>query len=508
MHINIKNFTTKLAIITIAFFSLTACNDDFSDVGSSIVDDNNFEALQYDNAALEAHSVKIKRVQSNELSSYALGVYNDAKYGQTTASVLTQLQLSDVDPSFGVNPVLDSVVLVVPYYSTIASQTYYDKTYELDSVFGDSPIKLSIYRSDYYLRDNDPSNNYEAQAYYSDQADLFEQHMANTPIYANSSFKPSANEIVLVEPSEENEGEMDTTRLSPRLRIKLPVSKFKNWIIDKAGSTELLTNENFKNYFRGLYFKADAIGGEGVLSLLNFNADDAGITLYYRTEYETESGESSLNNATYELNFSGQTVNVFTTDYQQLPAQDQNLYVKGGQGSMAVIDLFTDEAQLDSLRQTDWLINEANLKFYVNQDALPAGYESPERVFIYDIANGLPLKDYYMDGGVKENDVLNSRTVHLGRLSTDENGNPYYKVRITNYVNDIINNDSTNTKLGLVISQNVNIDELTKVQVDGNDSISVVPRSEVIARDGTVLYGPEAPSVLALKLEIYYTKPN
>src|SRR5699024_9533527 len=111
-----------------------------------------------------------------------------------------------------------------------------------------------------------------------------------------------------------------------------------------------------------------------------------------------------------------------------------------------------------------------------------------------------------MSVDVKENDVLNSRTIHLGKMESDDNGS-YYKMRITNYINDIINNDSTNTRLGLVASQNVNINNIIKAETV-NDEVTKVPMSSVLVRNGTVLYGPEAPSGKALKLEIYYTEPN
>lgn len=495
-----------MAILTIAFFSLVSCDEDFNEVGSSLVDNDNFNALLYKQTALSAHSEKIYSVQTNGLSSYALGVYHDQKYGKTTANVLTQLKLSGENPSFGLEPELDSVVLVVPYYSTLTEQGIYDKSYKLDSVFGNTPIKLSIYRSNYYLREFDPNDNYKPQAYYSDQGDVIEQNLEGTPMYSVNSFKPSADEIVLTKPAVgEEEGVMDTTKLSPRLRIKLPVDLFENLILDKEGSDKLMTNANFQDYFRGLYFKTEDMGNDGVFSLLNFNSDDAGITLYYRTELQNTEGETSFNNSSYKLKFGSQIVNVFESDYDQIPAQDDNLYVKGGEGSMAVINLFTDQEQLDSLRETDWLINEANLKFYVNKDELPSNQKNPERIFIYDIKNKKVLKDYSLDSGINDNDVLNSRKVHLGRLQTDDGGNSYYKIRITNYVNDIINNDSTNTQLGLVISQNVNINTQSKVEVESN-TITSIPTNEVLARNGTVFYGPAAPSNEALKLEIYYTK--
>src|SRR5699024_5793209 len=103
-----RRYFSKMAIITIAVFSLVACDNDFNEVGSSIVDNNNFEAKLYKHTALEAQSEKIKKVQSNNLSSYALGVYHDSKYGRTNANILTQLELSSARPQFGEEPRLDS----------------------------------------------------------------------------------------------------------------------------------------------------------------------------------------------------------------------------------------------------------------------------------------------------------------------------------------------------------------------------------------------------------------
>src|SRR5690625_1004853 len=503
---NLKIVTKRLTILAAVVFSLIACNDDFNDIGSSIVDHSNFDALLYDQTSLTAHSDKITKIKTNNLSSYALGVYNDPMYGKTTANVLTQLALSRENPSFGDDPELDSVVLVVPYFSTVKGQDQFRREYDLDSVFGSGSIKLSVYRSNYFLRDFDPSDNYNPQIYYSDDIGKFEDNLEPNPLYENYNFKPSDKEVILVTPQRTSEGEeMDTTKVSPQLRIKLPVEYFEEAIIDREGTENLQTNPNFADYFRGVYFKAEQHEGEGFFSLLNFRSDDAGINLYYKNERTPAEGEeeATYNYQTYKLNFARQTVNVFDTEYQNLPAGD-NLYVKGGQGSLAVIDLFTDENQLDSLRNTDWLVNEANLKFYVNKDEMPGNQESPQRLFIYDINNNRVLKDYVMSGDVKENDVLNSRTIHLGRMESDNNGS-YYKMRITNYVNDIINNDSTTTRLGLVASQNVNINNFGKVETD-NGEVTKVPLSSVLVRNGTVLYGPEAPGGKALKLEIYYTE--
>src|SRR5690625_7885895 len=92
-------------------------------------------------------------------------------------------------------------------------------------------------------------------------------------------------EVVLTTPKRNPEGdEQDTTKMSPQLRIKLPKAYFEEAIINKEGSSELQTNPNFADYFRGIYFKAEQMQNEGVFSHLNFRSDDAGIFLYYKNE--------------------------------------------------------------------------------------------------------------------------------------------------------------------------------------------------------------------------------
>src|SRR5690625_2102696 len=129
---NLKIVTKRLTILAAVVFSLIACNDDFNDIGSSIVDHSNFDALLYDQTSLTAHSDKITKIKTNNLSSYALGVYNDPMYGKTTSNVLTQLALSRENPSFGDDPELDSVVLVVPYFSTVKGQDQFRREYDLE----------------------------------------------------------------------------------------------------------------------------------------------------------------------------------------------------------------------------------------------------------------------------------------------------------------------------------------------------------------------------------------
>lgn len=86
-------------------------------------------------------------------------------------------------------------------------------------------------------------------------------------------------------------------------------------------------------------------------------------------------------------------------------------------------------------------------------------------------------------------------------------------MRITNHINNIINNDSTNVKLGLVVTENINVVSNATLKTPFTTSeteVEKLPVSSVTYPFGTVLYGSSSnvPEDKRLKLEIFYTKPN
>ncbi|HAQ54451.1 MAG TPA: DUF4270 domain-containing protein, partial [Flavobacteriaceae bacterium] len=94
-----------------------------------------------------------------------------------------------------------------------------------------------------------------------------------------------------------------------------------------------------------------------------------------------------------------------------------------------VVSLFGDDNdgngvadELDEIRQNNWLINEANLIFYVDKDAITDGYKEPERLVLYDIDNGRLLTDYNLDTTSGDSEQVDAYTTHLGRLVRDSDG--------------------------------------------------------------------------------------
>lgn len=520
---NLKNMIKNMTALAVVVFVFTACDNEFSTVGGEIID--NPSGVNLKEIEVNSYSKKIGAVQTNNLPDQLLGVQKHPVYGQSEASILTELSLTADSPEFGQDAQLDSVVLTVPYFSTKGElDAAGNVPYTLDSIFGNGSFKLSVYESNYFLNDYDPDTDFQnAQKYYSDQQETFEQHLKGDALYENDQFFPSPSTVTTVE--ENDAGGMDTVVSPPALRIKLPVDFFQQKIIDKEGSSELSSNNNFRDYFRGLFLKAEANNSEGSMILFNLKDSDAGLSLYYTYQKEeTNDGttETVATQGSYKLTLGRNIVNTFKGQYPENVLQDiessgpetgaDRLYLKGGAGSMAVIELFKDPADLESLRGQDWIVNQANLVFHVDQSAM-AGADEPERLYLYDLDNNKILADYTLSdqlfGDLNPDDPVNSLLNFSSRLERDESGNGLnYKLDLTQHVNNIINNDSTNVKLGLVVTQNINT--VANAAVKNPDSVvTKVPKMMVLSPEGTVLYGNEAQDEdKRLKLNIYYTDIN
>lgn len=514
----------KITTVVAVVFSFIACEDDFQTIGSNVIGAPNFSAELYDDAEIFAWSNDLAPVQTNNLPSYLLGVYEDQLFGKQTASILTQLALARENPSFGDQPVIDSVVMYIPYFSREILSGTEGAEFVLDSVYGDDPIKLSIVETNFFLNQFDPETNFEqAQKYYSNLEPRIEENLTPNVLFETESFTPSRAKVVEFPVNEA--GVRDTILRKPALRVKLDAEFFQKKILDMGGTSELRNQNNFKDYFRSIYIKAEETGSDGSMMLLDLSQAEAGITLYYTNQIEdtndsdgdADSTETVNAYQSYQLTFNGTKVNTFDQEVPEF-GDTKNLFLKGGEGSMAIIELFSGEDanndnisdELEFIRESNWLVNEANLEFFVNREYM-TGLNEPERIFLYDLSNNTILADYVMDNPSQTNALTsNSNASHLQPLKRDENGNGIsYKVQLTRHINNIINNDSTNTRLGLVVTQNVNLVRHSAVLQTESTDVRSVPRGEVITPRATVLYGPDAEDAeKRLKLRIYYTEPK
>ncbi len=519
------------------FAFIFACQEDFSEVGTDIVGQVNFDTREVDDLSVTAFSRSFSQgVQTNALPVGALGFYRDNVYGTTNARVLTQLMISRDNPDFGDNTVIDSVILTLPYFSTILdTDADGNSTFELDSIFGGGPMRLTGFRSDFFLNDLDPDSGFEDPAIYtSDQLEGF-SGIEGDILFDIQNFVPDDRQIVLTafqEPGDSDSGEA-VSRIPPALRIPLDNDYWEQEILNREGDDVLLNQNSFNNFFRGLYLRIEPVSGNG--NYILFDYSEADITIFYNFEGiddSTPAGEADDQFGDIMFNLTGgvQLVgyqNDFNTNIIQDIANaddvngEENLYLKGGDGSIALIDLFGPDLdgngvadQLEVLRECNIIINEANLTFFVDQEEIAAGSgeDEPERIFIYNFENSSILLDALSDLTSGTEGAVSTRTNHLGRLVREEENDisspgVSYRIRITRHLDNIINRDSTNARLALAVSQNVLIPSTSIIGgTEDLEQIERLPITSVISPEGTILHGNLSDNnEKRLRLRLFYT---
>ena len=537
--------------ILVFLLLITSCEKDFVSFDSEVINSENAinfstNSIEY---SLKNFSEKVNPVQTNSLPSFLLGSYNHPQFGNSISSFVGQIVPNEYNHDFGDNVVLDSVVLTMPYYSRgVETSEEGDITYEIDSVYGDSPIKISVFRNNFFLRTFDPYGDFDSsQSYFSNASLSVEEaidsyQLEGELLFEIEDFTPSAEQINLTE--------IDTAgntfvsqRLAPALRFKLdnPNDSFWENNFFENQNNPVLTNEsNFKDFFRGLHIKIENVGQDGTMMLLNLASSNSKLTIHYTSDNTTigdsDTGsidEVETNQHEYIMNFSGNLFNVFDNENLiDVSLIDQtngneNIYLDGGEGVITKLDLFSGTAinefgeevgEFEHFKnyfhdeisdQPKRIINEAFIEFFVNQNY--NNEDEPDRIYIYNHDQNSALIDYFLDQSVSST-TINAKINHLVPLTRDslsDNRGVKYKVRITEHLNNLILRDSTNAKLGLAVISNIaSVQNYGILDEDASDNKSLAS-GIILSPKGTILHGnlsvdPEKRPMI----KIYYTEPE
>ena len=585
-----------------------SCTKEYNTIGADILKSDTFQT----NVELVPINVVQKAIppfKSNALPAYQLGSINDNLFGKSEASFITQVNLSELSPYFGLwsqqreddgddsniavieeNETVTNVYLDIPFFNNTFDSDgdgvidIYDvddndinsdsdgdgltdiqerangtdplnpdtdgdgitddkdtdtqnpnagaTLYDVDSLLGnrDASFKIKVQELDYYLRSYDPNDNFESfQKYYSDETQLL--NFSGSTVH-DDEVSIDTNEIVIYKEDDPDTDDVDESeevkeRLTPRLRLPLDKDFFQRKIIDHEGSDDMTNVDNFNIYFKGLVLQAYDFSDE-LLMILDYSNAKINIEYEYDKYNKNDTDDNTSDDtidkvkANFELNLSGNQINVFNkSPYNQNILNNLNssenlsrVFLKGGEGLIAEIDLFTDNDGnnvLDNIRSNGWLVNEANLTMYIDRDKINESEDiiEPFRVYLYDIDAKTPLPDYYIDNstGPKKSNV---KVVHSGILELDEDGKGLkYKIRISEHVKNIVRNDSISPKLGLAVSSSISNSVNTDVKTTG--VMRYIPLATAINPLGTVLIGPNPEPEnfdKRMRLEIYYTEIN
>ena len=546
-----------LSVFFIIF--IYSCDKDFTSIDSDVISAEN--AINFNTSSIDypivASNLRLNPVKSNNLPSFMLGYNNNPFYGESKASFLGQVVPAEFSPSFGENVVLDSVVLTIPYYSRgVETSEDGDISYEIDSVYGNTATKLYVYKSNFYLRDFNPSGDFsDSQNYYSNgalsnsesinQAEIEAELLYESGILGDGSddFIPSSERIDLTSLDSLGETYVSSS-IAPAIRLKLNNPNDNFWqslFFENEGNPELINPNTFKEFFRGLYIKADGVNSDGSMMLLNFASSNTKLTIHYTSETSTDSDTDSGGTSTetissqneYVLNFTDNLVNIYENNFQvdvsnsNIVDGDERIYLKGGEGYMSTVDLFGGDIQDENGEMVNAfehfknsfydeeneiankIINEAYIEFFVDQTQ-DIGSE-PDRIYLYNFEQNTALIDYFLDQSVSST-TINAKINHLEPLTRDGDSitgeGVKYKIRVTEHLNNLILRDSTNAKLALVVTSNVGSIDNFSILNSGEEDRDF-PSGAILTPKGTVLHGSQSEDIdKRPRIKIYYTDPN
>jgi hypothetical protein len=245
------------ATFLIALFISTSCKKKETGLGNDVLNPNSLlNSTQVDTFELTTFTIAEDSLISDNPAYGVLGSYNDPKFGKVDASFYTQLILSGTSPNFG-----DLSTIVVD--SMMLGLQYVDFYGEL------SPQTVEVYQMTEAI--------YIDSTYYSFEHKNHSSTNLVMPGYGTFTPDPTGETII---------GE-DT--VDAQLRIRLNNSLATQFINESAvvGGINFTSNENFQNYFKGLYVKvnnAAQASGKGGVFYFNLSNSSSKLTIYYKQD--------------------------------------------------------------------------------------------------------------------------------------------------------------------------------------------------------------------------------
>lgn len=543
----------KGLFLGLGVLALQSCDKDFINVGGDVIGDENLNINTYKVENIVSYNQEIGAMDTKNLIETPLGSINSDAFGNSTSSIVTQLTFdSSAFSVIGENAKIDSVYVYIPYYSTYSKTEDNEQIYDLGGVYGEGSFNLEVFQNGYYLNNSDISTGNTIK-YFSDNSYLFDNSIVNSNSKLNNSNEPNQNtrfyftnkNIIIPERDSEGNVKIDENTGKPKAKetfapgmwLDLDKEYFQREWLDKK---DLFTDAGaFNNLFRGLYFKATNNNSKGAIGLLNLASGKFVINYTYDSKSTDKEGEETITQKKGSMSLSfanlssssissnkNVTINLFNNTKTDLyknalantnkTAGDEKLFVKGTDGSVALISLFNDSAELVKLREMNIMVNDAILTVFVDKNAM-SGDNNPPRLQLYNYDNESYISDFVLDN-TTSGTIMKPYYGGIFEKEDTENSKDgfVYRLRITNHIANLISDEKAkNPKLAITVANEYNSGLLSAMTFkDFKQPITNSPSDIKLANPftigcpiGTVLYGTNTSELSKkMKLEIFYTK--
>ena len=412
-------FFLTLSVITL--FIISSCNKS-SILGLEVQPPNDLIGAEYqDTLTLLTQTIQEDTLKTSGIASVMIGKYVDPIFGETSSSLYTQLRMFANAPTFGNTPVCDSVVLSLVYAGS------YGKKIRTEQI-------LSVYELDAAMDIN--------ASYYS------KSEIATNPTdLANFKFIPKPTDSVVIDTNK--------YKSAPQLRVKLPAALGQK-ILDKQNTSDLATNDNFMQFFKGLKITTENTTGQAASegNLLQFRTDYSSMAIYFN--YKNDSNKVvhsvyylSLANVARFMKFNHDFSKAIPDVQNQVlqtqpPLTNDVCYAQGAAGLKTKIKI----PNLVSWGKKDFIgINRAEL-IVTAISSIKDTFAIPGSMVLYGIGND-GTSSYFLPDAYDGTDYFG------GSVKVDSTVTPNittYKFTITRYIQQVISGRLLNNGLHLVVS--------------------------------------------------------
>ena len=350
-------------------FLLTSCDDEGTLIGENLQPQNDkFSVNYYDEFPVEVYTGSLDSLRTDEIALAVAGEFIDPVFGTTNADFISQVRLSDELIFSEYPPVIDSLIVFL----------------EVAGSYGDtnSIMEINVHelKKDIYPDSAYYSNLNQEGLYYENVVGSANYNASDTliKIYMNDAF---AEKII-------------------------------------ADTSILVSQDDFLQKFKGLYFTSDIQAGNG--SLTNFNLLSLSTEMVLFFHYP--SSDTLFYFYNFSISQSSARINLYSHDFSTAdPAyrishlndniEDSVSYVQGLAGTFTKLKFSTLENWRDSLLISPIAINKAELVVNLStDDPYSSEYTPPEYLDIktrdengnFETVYDLILGREYFGGNLKE----------------------------------------------------------------------------------------------------------
>ena len=480
----IKLFLFSLFLGSIA----VGCNSDADDLGLQFFENNEAQGEQaaYDLVAYNVNNNDVVRSDSYSLKKATLGVFSESQFGMQKSAYVTQVRLSKYAPDFGTNPVVDSVVLEIkPEYDVTAKTT---STTNITYKGQAAKQTLTAYSTKKY---GNPASamTINVNEITTDLGSTGAEILSNRSVTAGTLLgtKSFTGNSIAVSINKTSDNTVLLTK-EAGLRIPLNASYFQTKIANKSGATELSSESNFINYFKGLKILVQENDGY----LINFAPDQVTMTMYYTygDASDRKEGTYSFNLASPNVHFSQISYNRSTIFNNVMAGIDRTngdplLYMQGmgGPGAGIKIPENAIEALKTLRRNRRAAIVSAKIRLYTDTSVWNNSYTKPESFLVKKEGE----TDFIAD--IKAM-LYNNNFKLVTAYAT--NANPsYYDVNITKTVKDIVEQGQEAKDIILNIGSYLTNYNGALVSEDYNTNVYTPNRAVFVGTNPTNRYRPQ-----------------